>query len=1242
MNSNAPFSVDRDDRLAEVLDAYLAAHEAGTPPDVDEFLARYPELAGELRECLASLAFIRRAGNLSVASDAPAEGEAGGVLGDFRIVREVGRGGMGVVYEAEQISLRRRVALKVLPFAATMDPRHLQRFHNEAQAAACLHHTNIVPVYFVGSERGVHFYAMQFIDGQPLSEIIRQLCRMEKKAPSAEEENTVAYQPAPGNADSTTPPAAAITPLTGEGRRSRDYFRKVAELGEQAAEALDHAHQLGIVHRDIKPANLLLDGRSNVWVTDFGLAHVQHGEASLTGTGQMVGTPRYMSPEQALAKRAPIDHRTDVYSLGATLYELLTLRPAFASEDREELLRQIAFEEPPRPRRLERTIPAELEIIILKAMEKRPQDRYGTAQELAEDMRRWLLDQPIRARRPSWVQVARKWMRRHQAVVWSAALVLLILMIGGVINGLWWVRQQTAAEFKQREAEMEAQAALQEAERWQRDERWPEALSAVRRAQGVLRGFGSDASLRQQAGELAKDLEMAQRLEEAELQHTAIKDGHYDYEASFAAYRKAFAWYGLDVEHLNVEVATEYIRSRPIQKQLVAALDLWARSGRSMKDERWKHLLAVARAADPDQWRNRWRDAWERGDGKALGELLAIANVEEKSPITWVLLDISPFRQKKAFHELAAPLLRRAWQRHPADFWINRNLAVLLMSATPPQLEEAIGYYRAAVAVHPQSPGVHVDLGIALHDKGRVDEAIAEYREALRLKKDYTEVHYSLGKALRDKGLLDEAILEYREAIGLKMDLAPAHNNLGLALAAKGRLDEAIAEYREALRLKKDDALAHNNLGIALGKTGRLDEAIAEYHEALRLKKDYAEAHVNLGVALRAKGRLDEAIAEYYKAIRLKKDIPDGRYSLANALYAKGRLDEAITEYREALRLKKDYVEAHINLGNALSAKDRLDEAIGEYREAIRIKKDFDIAHNSLGITLVKKGQLNDAITEYREAIRINKDNSEAHYNLGVALGLKGLLDEAVAEYRETIRLKKDDAEAHCNLGDALLRKGRFTEALGYLRHGHELGSKNSRWPYPSAQWVRNCERLVELDGKLPAILNGQKQPTDVGERLALAQLCQLPCKQQHVAATRFYSEAFADKPHLADDLNAQHRYNAACAAALAGCGQGKDADKLDEKERIRWRQQALDWLRADLKAYRQLLEKSAGKAGPAIAQRMQHRLQDADFAGVRDAEALARIPEATRKDWQEMWKEVETLRQRAAERPKAKGAARP
>jgi serine/threonine protein kinase len=194
---------------------------------------------------------------------------------------------------------------------------------------------------------------------------------------------------------------AAQAGLTTEGSvRSPGYFRGVARLGVQAAEALQHAHDMGVIHCDIKPSNLLLDGRGDLWVTDFGLAHVQV-EASLTLTGDLVGTVRYMSPEQALAKRVAIDHRTDLYSLGATLYELLTLLPAFTGSDRQELLRQITFEEPRPPRRLHRAIPAELETIVLKALEKNPADRYATAQELADDLRRFLEDKPVRARRPT-------------------------------------------------------------------------------------------------------------------------------------------------------------------------------------------------------------------------------------------------------------------------------------------------------------------------------------------------------------------------------------------------------------------------------------------------------------------------------------------------------------------------------------------------------------------------------------------------------------------------------------------------------------------------------------------------------------------------------------------------------------------------------------------------------------------------------------------------------------------------
>jgi WD40 repeat protein/serine/threonine protein kinase len=434
--------------------------------------------------------------NKRVLEQAPTESGQLGVeiqpeapLGDYRIVREIGRGGMGIVYEAVQISLGRRVALKVLPFTAALDSKKLQRFKNEAQAAAQLHHNNIVPIYAVGCERAVHFYAMQFIEGQTVAALIRGLSHLEGKrgaeprpagpaAPSDDADHwgpvgwaspptdvpTAPYDLAPG------PPPAREAPTRGLAAISTDrstrgplHHRLVAGLGLQVAEGLEHAHQLGVVHRDIKPANLLVDARSKLWITDFGLARLS-GDAGLTLTGDLLGTLRYMSPEQALAQPGTIDHRTDIYSLGATLYELLTLQPVFNGRDRQALLRQIAFEEPVPPRKVERSIPIELETIVCKAMSKSADDRYASAGQMAEDLRRFLEDKPIHARRPTLVQRTRRWCRRHRAVAAAAAvagvLVLLIAVVALAVSNQMITLEQIRTTAAQKETEIARQRTV--------------------------------------------------------------------------------------------------------------------------------------------------------------------------------------------------------------------------------------------------------------------------------------------------------------------------------------------------------------------------------------------------------------------------------------------------------------------------------------------------------------------------------------------------------------------------------------------------------------------------------------------------------------------------------------------------------------------------------------------------------------------------------------------------------------
>lgn len=365
-----------DPRVVQATEEYAELLRNGARPDRAAFLARHAAIADALAACLDGLEFVHAVGGDISGAAGRMNGDGTDFLrsevplGDYQLIRELGRGGMGIVYEAEQLSLGRRVALKVLPLASTMDAKQLQRFKNEARAAASLHHEHIVPVYGVGCERGVHFYAMQLIEGKSLAVLIRQLqgepdssgggqtqspagrschrfdraqASVESKSPSVPGDVTASY---PGTTPPQTEEVAALE--TQASRKDRAHYRSIAEMMAQAADALEHAHSLGIVHRDVKPGNLLLDNAGHLWVTDFGLARFG-SDADLTMTGDLLGTLRYMSPEQALAKHGLVDHRTDVYSLGATLYELLTLLPAMGGADKQEILKRIAFEEPRAP-----------------------------------------------------------------------------------------------------------------------------------------------------------------------------------------------------------------------------------------------------------------------------------------------------------------------------------------------------------------------------------------------------------------------------------------------------------------------------------------------------------------------------------------------------------------------------------------------------------------------------------------------------------------------------------------------------------------------------------------------------------------------------------------------------------------------------------------------------------------------------------------------------------------------------
>jgi serine/threonine protein kinase/WD40 repeat protein len=497
-------SEERDpvERLAE---EFVARHRRGERPAPAEYAALHPQWAERIHALFPALLLMEQHKlGASAPGLAPEEDREAAAplerLGDFRIIREVGRGGMAIVYEAEQESLGRHVALKVLLGPGRLDARQTARFRREARAAARLHHTNIVPVHGVGEHEGVPYYVMQFIPGQALDQVLRELRRLRRQGPTpppednrprSSREGTVAASATdvarellsgrfaatasgPGDPDPASPftshPNGAGEGPEGEPHRAdcrapdgpptptdgptapfgvpgqdessslsgpaRHYWRGVARIGLQVAEALDYAHAQGVLHRDIKPSNLLLDLHGTVWVADLGLAKLAD-QADLTRTGDLVGTWRYMAPERF---GGVADARSDVYSLGLTLYELLTLRPAFDGSTREELLRQVSSGVPPRPRRVNPDVPRDLETIVLKAIEREPAGRYQTAAELAGDLQRFLEDRPPRARRCGPAERAWRWARRNPAVAalsGSVALLVAVLAVGSTLAAVW-------------------------------------------------------------------------------------------------------------------------------------------------------------------------------------------------------------------------------------------------------------------------------------------------------------------------------------------------------------------------------------------------------------------------------------------------------------------------------------------------------------------------------------------------------------------------------------------------------------------------------------------------------------------------------------------------------------------------------------------------------------------------------------------------------------------------------------
>lgn len=813
---------EQRERLTSLLDVYLQALEQGVPASPQQMLADHPDLAEPLQVYLDSLHRLHDvAGGFAGASKTNAPplqlsgADQGQELGDFVLGREIGRGGMGVVYEARQISLDRRVALKVLPFASVLDARQIARFKNEAQAAAQLHHPHIVSVFAIGADRGIHYYAMQFIEGLSLDVTLVKLRALQN-----------------------SPETPADSYLLRKAANRHEYFAAIAKLGIQAAEALHAAHDQGIVHRDIKPSNLLIDADGDVWVTDFGLARC-HNQATLTRTGDIVGTVRYMSPEQARGKSSLVDHRTDIYSLGATLYELATLHPAFAEENQAALLRRIELHEPRRPAQVRRSVPAALDNVISMAMAKQVGDRYETAQQLANDLRCFLEGKPTLAQPLRWTDRAAKWLHHRQRVLWLTLALLLVAVVGTSTAAALIMREKVRAEQNYASSQRHLHQALETVDLF--GNQFAARLLDVPEASALQREvleqtlayyekFNAEAAYdpalqAESAGASFKSGVLREQL-------GRVADAARDYEAALAKWDKL-----LTRQPTNANIVRQHAQA---EQHLASA---YRKLGRT-EDARKHYQLAVRALHGLVQ---------QSPDDAAANELLSTAclesgqmEAESGTPAAEPLL------------QLAIKLREAARQQRPDDFARMRGVAqaqaALASYLARRDMRQAAELYHTAsktmeqlIAADPKQVTWRAELAA-------LDASLAGIQ---RQEKQLEAAAKTLERAIT---LQKELVLAFPARLSYRRELAISENQHGLLQselrhwgAAQQAFEQAIERqlplvqaYPDDLELRSGLGSFYNNLGIAQENLQQITQAEESFRSAAgeqRMAYDAAPAN---------------------------------------------------------------------------------------------------------------------------------------------------------------------------------------------------------------------------------------------------------------------------------------------------------------------------------------------------------------------------------------------------------------
>jgi len=871
-----------DPRLAGMLDELLISR--ATP---EEVCAACPELLPELRRQWNELSKVRAELELlfpaADGDDASLPPHSFGQtdlpqIPGYEVEGILGRGGSSVVYRALHLRLNRTVALKMLLAGVYATPEELERFQREAEAVAGLRHPNIVQLYDAGDVDRRPYFTMELVEGGSLS-----------------------------------------AQLAGTPQRANAAAALVAVL----ADAVHFAHERGIVHRDLKPSNILLTLDGTPKVSDFGLAR-QVDLGHLTLTSATIGTPSYMSPEQARGDRNEINLACDIYALGAILYEMLTGRPPFRGESSTATIQQVVANEAVPPKRLNPNVPRDLQTICLKCLEKEPSKRYASAAALAEDLRRFERGEPIEARPVGPVERTARWVRRRPALAGALAIGAL-MTLALAITVLWWHGQRTALAAT---AVAYAEADLSESERLRDKGEIKASAEVLSRAKDRL-GEYIPPYLRERLSNAVRNLELVTGLETIRLRRSVLfNETHtFDRAQSDRDYEEAFRSAGLGTDQEMAETVAARVSDLPVRKALVAALDDWASCTGDPRRRAW--LLKVARLADPDPWRDRARDAavWE--DRMKLSALTDAAPVKGQ-PLT-LLLAIG--EQLQLTGADARQFLWRVQQQHPNDFWANRALGDALYLRGEQAL--SVGFFRMALALRPDTAVANNELGDVLSCTGRADEAIFYLERALEIEPLSARNHLYLADALRVTGKQDEADRHYHEALRLVPDTMLGRWSVALGLERSGRENEARALYEQNVQLNPRDEKCRRDLALHLARRGLRDEAAAHFRAALDINPNSVEAHADLGRLLRDMHRPDEAAAHFRAAVAINPKSVMALHDLGRLLLQTGEPREASEYLRQGAALEPFNSLIQADLRTALIRQGRLEEALAAWRKAL-------------------------------------------------------------------------------------------------------------------------------------------------------------------------------------------------------------------------------------------------------------------------------------------------------------------